>query len=363
LPKVPFLNFPALTLDAFYFPAAVALGALHALEPGHAKALTASYLIGIKGTKRDSILLGLSVAATHSIVVIGISAIGLFLGKEAFAGKAAGWLEMGSGFVAIVIGSWILWRRLALQHRVRAHDSHHHEATEPVPVAGRVLKGFLKIIDTPLGERLRFTAIAHLAQNDLIVEIDREGGRIEKLNLMRSPDNDDIFLSGSVPEEPHEFTARLMSIGTESNTEVIHFAMKEPEHGHGDHDHAHMDDIAHAQAHAATLPDYAKKGEKPSLGQIMLFGAAGGMVPCPASITVMLLALSTNRAGLGIFTVLGFSLGLALSLVGIGVIVVTGLSRLSDTGRFSWISRRAPVISASLVIVSGVFALFVAAKG
>jgi ABC-type nickel/cobalt efflux system permease component RcnA len=52
------------TLHVFYFPAAVALGALHALEPGHAKALTASYLIGIKGTKRDSAILGLSVALT-----------------------------------------------------------------------------------------------------------------------------------------------------------------------------------------------------------------------------------------------------------------------------------------------------------
>jgi nickel/cobalt exporter len=70
-------------LNIVYFPAAVALGALHALEPGHAKALTASYLIGIKGTKRDSIILGLSVAATHSIVVIVICSIGIWLGNEA----------------------------------------------------------------------------------------------------------------------------------------------------------------------------------------------------------------------------------------------------------------------------------------
>lgn len=38
-----------------YFPTALALGALHALEPGHAKTLTAVYLIGIEGTKRDAI--------------------------------------------------------------------------------------------------------------------------------------------------------------------------------------------------------------------------------------------------------------------------------------------------------------------
>ena len=36
------------TLGIVYFPAAIALGALHALEPGHAKGLTAAYLIGIK---------------------------------------------------------------------------------------------------------------------------------------------------------------------------------------------------------------------------------------------------------------------------------------------------------------------------
>src|ERR1700730_11533228 len=98
-----------------YFPTAILLGALHAMEPGHAKALTAAYLIGIKGTKRDSVILGLSVAATHSIVVIAISMIGLWLGNEAFTGQATQWLERGSGIIAIAIGSWMLWRRLALR--------------------------------------------------------------------------------------------------------------------------------------------------------------------------------------------------------------------------------------------------------
>ena len=93
-------------LSLVYFPAVVLLGALHALEPGHAKALTASYLIGIKGTKKDSVVLGLSVAATHSLVVILISAVGLWVGQEAFTGRETEWLERGSGFVAIAVGSW-----------------------------------------------------------------------------------------------------------------------------------------------------------------------------------------------------------------------------------------------------------------
>ena len=61
------------SVSLLYLPTAIALGALHALEPGHAKTLTAAYLIGVKGTRRDAILLGLSVTATHSILVIALS--------------------------------------------------------------------------------------------------------------------------------------------------------------------------------------------------------------------------------------------------------------------------------------------------
>ena len=89
-------------LSIVFFPYAVALGALHALEPGHAKTLTAAYLIGTKGTKRDAILLGLSVAATHSIVVVGLSAGAVYLGKEAFTESAAYWMQIISGVVVVI---------------------------------------------------------------------------------------------------------------------------------------------------------------------------------------------------------------------------------------------------------------------
>ncbi len=144
---------PTTTLDPVYFPAAVLLGALHALEPGHAKALTASYLIGIKGTKRDSVLLGLSVATTHSLVVILISGIGLWLGNEAFTGNATHWLERGSGFIAVAIGCWMLYRRLF----VKRHAHHPHHA-EPVQIHGTFLNGSLEIVETPLGEKIRFVS-------------------------------------------------------------------------------------------------------------------------------------------------------------------------------------------------------------
>ena len=101
------------------------LGALHALEPGHAKTLTAAYLIGIKGTKRDALLLGLSVAFTHSIVVIGISVAALWIGKETFTQDVTHWLQLGSGIIVMILGAWMLVKRVK-QMRKQAH--HHHGA-------------------------------------------------------------------------------------------------------------------------------------------------------------------------------------------------------------------------------------------
>ena len=336
-----------------YFPTALLLGALHALEPGHAKALTASYLIGIKGTKRDSVLLGLSAATTHSVVVILIAAVGLWLGNEAFTGNATKWLERVSGFVAIAIGSWMLYRRL---FKGRAHTKPHHHAPEPVIISSSYLKGAVEIIDTPIGERMRFSSSSKLAAKNLVIEIQRLRAT-ETLHLEQTTENPLIYLSLEVPSEPHEFKATLRLDAVDN----VHFEMHEPhDHHHDEHSHAHMDDEAHAEAHAETLPGYVRTGERPSTSQIIAFGAAGGMIPCPASITVMLLALSSGLAAMGFFTVLGFSLGLAIALVSVGIAIVTGLSKLSEHGRLSWITKQAPVISAVLVIVSGCAALLIA---
>ena len=270
------------TLSWVYLPTALALGGLHALEPGHAKTLTAAYLIGIKGTKKDAFLLGLSVALTHSIVVIGISVAALWVGREAFTQDVTRWLQIGSGVIVILLGSWMLVRRLRHQRRVKAllirsqnHAHHDH-----------------------------------------------------------SHDHDHDH------EHHHEHDDH-------------------GHHHHHDHKHDHslMTDDEHARAHASTIPEYAKRGERPTLLQIVSFGAAGGMIPCPASITVMLLALSIGQFGSGLLAVMGFSLGLAIALVGIGLLVVGGLSRLEKTGKVAWLSERAPVLSAGVVIFSGVVAL------
>jgi len=253
------------TLSSLYFPTAIVLGALHALEPGHAKTLTAAYLIGIKGTRTDAILLGLAVATTHSLVVVALTGAALFAGEEALADDAIVYLQQLSAVLVIVLGVWMAWARMpwGAQHG----HSHSHGPDH-----------------------------AH----------DHEHGPLD-----------------GVP-----------------------------------HDHADLD--AHARAHLATIPDYARRGERPTAAQILAFGAAGGLVPCPAAITVMLLATSLGRVSWGLLTVLGFSLGLALALVGVGLAVVAGARRFEGHSRWRWIGRAAPFASALVVIATGVLSLVLA---
>lgn len=130
-------------LSLFYFPSAIVLGALHALEPGHAKTLTAAFLIGTKGNKMDACVLGLSVAFTHSIVVVGLSVIAVLLGRETFTAEASFYLASGSSIIVILLGAWLLYRRIKQltrksplqvvahtptphQHHIHYHGGHGH---------------------------------------------------------------------------------------------------------------------------------------------------------------------------------------------------------------------------------------------
>ncbi len=336
-----------------YFPTALGLGALHALEPGHAKTLTAAYLIGIKGTKKDALLLGLSVAATHSLVVVSLSVVALWVGRETFTQDVTHWLQIGSGVIVILLGMWMLLKRIGQMKR--AGLGHHH-APNPVSLSGSWNKGVLEIVNLPTGERIKYTATTSQSALAVRVVINRPEGP-EVLTLKRASETSNEFISDVAPNEPHEFSGECeYSLG--EKREVIPFEMHEPEAAH---DHSHMSDDEHSRAHAAAIPEYAKKGERPSLLQIIAFGAAGGMIPCPASITVMLLALSIGKFTSGLLAVAGFSLGLAIALVGIGMIVVVGVSRLQQgEGRLHWFSVRAPIISAVVVVLSGVAALLFA---
>jgi nickel/cobalt exporter len=333
-----------------YLPISVVLGALHALEPGHAKTMTAAYLVGIDGRWPDAVLLGLAAALTHSMVVIGIAVTAVYIGREAFAGDAVWWLQIGSGVVVILLGSWMLWRRL----RPRARIHHQHDAAAPVVASGPQRSCEVSISGDFPNERM-ILLFATTPPGAVSVAITRPGGTVERLTFAADTAQPLRFVSAETPQEPHAFSAVIEL----ADGERLPFAMTEPEcHGHD-----HLDDIAHAKAHADQMPTYVGTGMRPTWWQVIAFGAAGGLVPCPASISVMLLALSVGSTASGLVLVFGFSLGLALALVSVGLVVVAGIHHLGKSGRFSSLSSYAPAISASVVVASGVAAVVLTLVG
>jgi cation diffusion facilitator family transporter len=111
-----------------------------------------------------------------------------------------------------------------------AHAGHgHHHAPEPVFVRGKLGAGELEIVDTPAGERFRFTPAAASAFDEAMVAIQRGAGTEELLALRKLAGGE--YQSDRAPSEPHEFDAKLtLRRGTE--TEALPFKMVEPDHHH-----------------------------------------------------------------------------------------------------------------------------------
>src|SRR6185295_17050687 len=110
-----------------YLPLAVVLGALHALEPGHAKSLMAAYIVSIRGTASQAAMLGLSAAAGHTIVVWALAILGLMLGNALIVEQAEPWLTLLSGFLVMALAARMLWglRRAHAHKHGHSHDHDH----------------------------------------------------------------------------------------------------------------------------------------------------------------------------------------------------------------------------------------------
>ena len=88
----------------------------------------------------------------------------------------------------------------------------------------------------------------------------------------------------------------------------------------------------------------------------MVFGLTGGLNPCPASITVLLICLQLKHFALGATLVFSFSIGLAITLVASGAIAALSLKHATKRWPgFSELSRKAPWISAALITVVGIY--------
>lgn len=111
------------------------------------------------------------------------------------------------------------------------------------------------------------------------------------------------------------------------------------------HEREHADDIQRRFANRQV-----------TTAQIVIFGLTGGLIPCPAAITVLLLCLQLKQISLGATLVISFSVGLALTMVLVGVAAAIGMHQA--TRRWpalgQWI-RRAPYASSALIVLVGLY--------
>ena len=111
-----------------------------------------------------------------------------------------------------------------------------------------------------------------------------------------------------------------------------------PAHEHGDHAHTHA------------LPEGAPLSPK----GILALALAGGILPAPSALIVMLGAIEAHRAAYGVTLVLAFSAGLAAALMVVGMGAMKAreamTKRLSSTA-----GRLVPVLSASAIVAVGLF--------
>jgi nickel/cobalt exporter len=111
----------------FLLLAAFGWGALHALSPGHGKAMVAAYLVGTRGTARHAVALGATVTITHTIGVFALGLVTLALSQYIVPEQLYPWLTVASGAMVVIVGAGVLRSRMRARRATAHPHAHGHE--------------------------------------------------------------------------------------------------------------------------------------------------------------------------------------------------------------------------------------------
>jgi len=282
---------------------AVVLGSFHALAPGHGKTMMAAYVVGRRGTTGQVLAIGLTVAVTHTGGVLALGTL-IWVSQAIAPDRLLPWLTVTSGSLLAVCGLALLYRRVVLG---RTGHSHLRLPGRPVPA---------------------HTHAPHDAH-------DHAHGRHRHDH------------AHPVDHALHDHAAH------------DHAGHDHAGHDHAGHDHAADDLASHAHAGHAGDPHDAQVEDPPPFKKawLVLMGVAGGLVPTPSALVVLLGAMALHRTWFGVVLVALYGLGMAASLMSAGLILV----RLQGWLERSWyqrpkaalVLRYLPAITALLLIGGG----------
>jgi nickel/cobalt exporter len=317
---------------------ALILGAFHAFAPGHGKTVMAAYLVADRGNLRQVTLIGLSVTAAHTL---GVLILGLLLSSFAtFAPeKVYPWLGVASGLLLLSIGISLVraaWQRRSLwagpqpasdhdHERHHDHDQHHHDHDqhhrdhdhEPAGHTHQHPNEHRHLQETPGLQTVSFHEREHQHEREHAGSVAVSDHALDEANVAVAAE---IELIGLADERPVE---RLV-------------------HSHG----------GRAHSHAPINPDQPIR-----LRNVISMGLAGGLVPSPSALVVLVGAIALHRAWFGVILVVFYGAGMALTLVGIGLVLsrLRGrlMSRLTAGSRFGRSFAILPLGTASLICIIG----------
>lgn len=345
----------------FFVPSAILLGAVHGMEPGHSKTMMAAFIIAVRGTVAQAVLLGLSAAFSHSLVIWALAAVALRYGPGWNAESTEPYFQLFSGVLIVGMAVWMFWRTRCDVVAAAAHD---HE--EEDPRGGKLIDTGHGLVEVTVFEanippRFRLYFYDSVRQpkaipreNRITVETVRPGGVRQSFSFL---EGDGCLEATAELPEPHEFDATL-TIDHGDHFHPFDFKFSENDHHHarGDLPDGDYQD-AHERAHASAIARRFSN-RTVSTSQIVVFGLTGGLLPCPAALTVLLLCLQLKKVVLGFTLVLCFSIGLALTMVLSGAIAAWSVQHASKRFKgFGELARKAPYVSSALLVAMGLLFL------
>ena len=135
---------------------------------------------------------------------------------------------------------------------------------------------------------------------------------------------------------------------------------------HHDHDHPYEHASVHRhgwRVHSHDVPSRAAPAgpSLPGRRGLIAIGLAGGLVPSPAALVLLLAAIAAGQPVYGLLVALSFGVGMAAVLSGIGLLLVHGRRRLSD--RFERVNSRLPAAQRLAAAMPWSIAIVITAGG
>ncbi|MDY7012006.1 MAG: sulfite exporter TauE/SafE family protein [Cyanobacteriota bacterium] len=128
---------------------------------------------------------------------------------------------------------------------------------------------------------------------------------------------------------------------------LLQLRLKEKGESHSHHPHPHRSHDGEPHSHH---PHHAVELEKEKNWRSLLaLGVAGGLVPCPSALVLLLSAIALQQTAYGMLLISSFSLGLASVLIAIGLATVYSRQWLEKMPKLQFLRHSLPLFSAAAI--------------